>query len=398
VTAGAPGHGLMVGQMIGATPDAAPDRKVPPVHDELRTTPLTDRHARAGARLGPFAGWSMPIRFGGTLEEHAAVRERVGVFDVSHLGTVFVDGPDAQAVVAASFTNDPARLEDGTSQYTLCCDDRGGIVDDLIVYRRSPEGYMAVPNAANTASVVRVLEAAARDRDAAVRDESAAWAVLAVQGPEALTLVDRVMGDANGPDVASSTPHLGLRDLEVDGSTVVLARTGYTGEPGVELVVPGEVAVTLWEALTTAGAVPCGLGARDTLRLEMGFPLHGNELSTATSPYEARLGWAVKLDRDDFRGAAALRQAKEQGPQRRLWGLLVEGRRPARAEMDVLHDDEPVGLVTSGTLSPTLGRPVALAFLNDPLGPGDRVEVDVRGRRTASEVVRPPFLQRDPKA
>jgi aminomethyltransferase len=369
------------------------------VQDELRATPLTAHHTDAGARLGPFAGWSMPIRFGGTLEEHAAVRERVGVFDVSHLGTVFVEGPDARAVIAASFTNDPARLGDGTSQYTLCCDDRGGIVDDLITYRRSAESFMTVPNAANTASVVRVLEGAARDRDATVRDESPDWAVLAVQGPEALALVDEVLGRGGGndPDTASSTPHLGVKDVEVAGETVVLARTGYTGEPGVELVVPGAVAVALWERLVTAGAVPCGLGARDTLRLEMGYPLHGNELSTATSPYEARLGWAVKLDRDPFRGSEALREAKAEGPSRRLWGLLVDGRRPARAEMDVLHDGEPVGLVTSGTLSPTLGRPIALAFLNDPLGPGDRVEIDVRGRLTGAEVVRPPFLERDPK-
>jgi len=372
------------------------------VQDALRTTPLTAHHTQAGAKLGAFAGWSMPIRFAGTLEEHAAVRQGMGVFDVSHLGTVFVEGPDAQRVVAASFTNDPARLEDATSQYTLCCDQRGGIVDDLIVYRRSAEAFMAVPNAANTPSVVRVLQAAAQELDARVRDESPDWAVLAVQGPDALARVDDVLardeaGAARGADVASSTPHLGLRDVEVAGSTVVLARTGYTGEPGVELVVPGGVAVTLWERLLAAGAVPCGLGARDTLRLEMGYPLHGNELSTATTPYEARLGWAVKLDRDGFRGAEALRQLKQQGPGRRLWGLLVDGRRPARGEMDVLHEGKPVGFVTSGTVSPTLGRPVALAYLNAPLGPGDRVEIDVRGRFAGAEVVRPPFLQRDPK-
>ena len=379
-----------------------PSTGADPVQDELRSTPLTSHHVEAGAKLGPFAGWSMPIRFAGTLEEHAAVRDGVGVFDVSHLGTVFVDGPDAQAVIAASFTNDPARLEDGSSQYTLCCDDRGGIVDDLIVYRRGADAFMAVPNAANTASVVRVLEAAAQDHEATVRDESVDWAVLAVQGPDALTLVDGVLAEAahggdHRSDAASSTPHLGVRDVEVAGAIGVLARTGYTGEPGVELVVPGGVAVTLWEWLTAAGAVPCGLGARDTLRLEMGYPLHGNELSTATSPYEARLGWAVKLDRDEFRGAAALREAKERGPSRRLWGLLVEGRRAARGEMDVLHEGEPVGIVTSGTLSPTLGRPVALAYLSDPLGPGDRVEIDVRGRSAGAEVVRPPFLERDPK-
>jgi aminomethyltransferase len=376
------------------------DRSRPTVQDELRVTPLTAHHTGAGAKLGPFAGWSMPIRFAGTLEEHAAVRERVGVFDVSHLGTVFVEGPDAEAVIAASFSNDPTRLRDGTSQYTLCCDDRGGIVDDLIAYRRSATSFMAMPNAANTASIVRVLEAAAKDRDATVSDESREWAVLAVQGPEALALVDDVLGreDANAPNAASSTDHLGVVDVEVGGATVVLARTGYTGEPGVELVVPADVAVGLWDRLLAAGAAPCGLGARDTLRLEMGYPLHGNELSTATTPYEARLGWAVKLDRDPFRGSEALRATKEQGPDRKLWGLLVDGRRPARAEMDVMHAGEPVGLVTSGTLSPTLGRPIALAYLNDPLGPGDRVEIDVRGSLTGAEVIRPPFLERDPKA
>lgn len=369
--------------------------------EPLQTTGLTAHHAVAGARLAPFAGWSMPLRFQGTLAEHAAVRDDVGVFDVSHLGTVWIEGSDAIEVVAATCTNDPARLADGTSQYTLCCDEQGGIVDDLIVYRVSEQGFVAVPNAANTAAVVGALQAAAAERRATVRDASTQWAVLAVQGPRALAVTDQVLaglGAAASP--ASSTPALGVRSVELDGGALLLCRTGYTGERGVELLVPNHLALRVWEALSDAGVTACGLAARDTLRLEMGYPLHGNELSTERDPYAARLGWAVRLDRDDFRGRQALVEAKAAGPNVRLWGLVVAGRRPARAGLAVLRGgtDEVVGTTTSGSLSPTLGVPIALAYLQAGLGPGDQVELDVRGHRTDGEVVRPPFVDRDPKA
>ncbi len=369
--------------------------------DDLRTTALTAHHVARGARLAPFAGWSMPLRFQGTLAEHAAVRHDVGAFDVSHLGTVWVEGTRAAEVVAATFTNDPARLEDGTSQYTLCCDEQGGIVDDLIVYRLSGRCFVAVPNAANTAAVTAALQAEATDRGVTVLDASTEWAVVAVQGPRALTVTDQVLaglGAADSP--ASSTPAFGVRSVALADGELLLCRTGYTGERGVELLVPGPLALEVWEALSSAGVTACGLAARDTLRLEMGYPLHGNELSVARHPYQARLGWAVRLDRDDFRGRQALAAARAAGPSERLWGLVADGRRPARAGLEVLRagTDEVVGTTTSGTLSPTLGVPIALAYLPAELGPGDRVELDVRGRRTDAEVVRPPFVDRDPKA
>ena len=361
----------------------------------LHRTPLYEAHVRDEAKLAPFAGYELPIRFAGTLEEHEAVRTSVGAFDVSHLGTVFVDGPQAAEVIGASFTNDPAKLADGGAQYTLCCDEDGGVIDDLIVYRLREDAWLTVPNAANASGVVATLDAAARDRDATIRDESLDWAVIAVQGPEALGLVDRVLaslGTAGTP--ATSTASFGVAPIEVDGAHGWLARTGYTGEAGVEVVIPGAAAIPLWDALLAAEVVPCGLGARDTLRLEAGLPLHGNDLSRDVTPFDARLGWAVKLDRGAFQGSAALARAKEQGPSRRLWGLEVNGRRPAREGNTVMLDGRQVGQVTSGTLSPTLGRPIALAYLDADLGPEDHVTVDIRGNLTDAEVVRPPFLRR----
>ena len=361
----------------------------------MHRTPLYDAHVREGAKLAPFAGYELPIRFAGTIEEHEAVRSSVGMFDVSHLGTVFVEGPEATQVIGAAFTNDPGKLADGGAQYTLCCDEDGGVIDDLIVYRLREDAWLTVPNAANATEVVATLEAAARDRDASIRDESLDWAVIAVQGPDSLALVDRVLGSlgtAGSP--AGSTASFEVAPIDVDGARGWLARTGYTGEPGVEMVVPGAVATTLWDALLAAEVVPCGLGARDTLRLEAGLPLHGNDLSRDVTPFEARLGWAVKLDRDAFQGSQALARAKEEGPARRLWGLEVHGRRPAREGNAVTLDGRQVGQVTSGTVSPTLGRPIALAYLDAELGPESHVTVDIRGNLTDAEVVRPPFLRR----
>jgi aminomethyltransferase len=366
------------------------------VGDPLRTTALTAAHEAAGAKLADFAGWSMPIQFAGTLAEHQAVRDDVGVFDVSHLGTVFVDGSGAEVAIAATFTNDPSRVGVGSSQYTLCCDERGGIVDDLIVYRLADDRWMTVPNAANTAAVVDALRRAA-DGSVTVRDESADWAVLAVQGPRSLEGVDLVLGPRGAP-AAGDVAHLGVVEVDVDGGPLLLCRTGYTGEVGVELVLPNALAPTIWEEVVAAGAAPCGLGARDTLRLEMGYPLHGNDLSTDVSPYEARLGWAVKLERDDFVGRDALDAAKRAGPARRLFGIRVDGRRPPRPGMTLRDGALPVGAVTSGSFSPTLGCGIGLAMLDDPVGPGDELTLDVRGVDVAVAVVRPPFVDRDPKA
>jgi aminomethyltransferase len=362
-----------------------------------RRTPLADRHEAAGAKLADFAGWSMPIQFAGTLAEHQAVRDDVGIFDVSHLGTVWVEGAGARGAIARTFTNDPATLEPGASQYTLCCDERGGIVDDLIVYELAEDRWLAVPNAANTDEVVRRLRDAADDT-ATVTDRSADWAVLAIQGPRSLEVVDAVGGalGLRGP-AAGEVAHLGVVAEAVDDGEVLRCRTGYTGEVGMELLVLAALAGRVWDAALAAGATPCGLGARDTLRLEMGYPLHGNDLSTDVSPYEARLGWAVKLDRDDFVGREALVAAKRAGPARRLLGLRVDGRRPPRPGMGVRDGAMPVGTVTSGSFSPTLGCGIGLALLDDPIGPGDEVVLDVRGTDVPVEVVKPPFVDRDPK-
>jgi len=374
-------------------------------------SPLDALHRAAGARFADFAGWSMPLRFEGTLEEHRAVREAVGVFDVSHLGTLWITGVDAEQVVAATFTKDPVGLAVGSSQYTLCCDARGGIVDDLIVYRLANDGFVAVPNAANTAEVAAALQASVQGRAARIDDVSRRWAVLAIQGPRSLEVVDRVLADLGVEAApATTTPHLGVVRCTLpyvrrppgaagDGgdAEVVVCRTGYTGERGVELLAPTALAPQLWERLRAAEAVACGLGARDTLRLEMGYPLHGQELDRDVTPFEARLGWAVTLDRAAFRGQDALRAAKAAGPRHRSLGLLLAGRRPARAGLMVhaVGSDTVLGRTTSGTLSPTLGRPIALARLAPELSPGDVVEVDVRGSRTAAEVVKPPFITRD---
>ncbi len=365
----------------------------------LRTTALTARHEAAGARLADFAGWSMPLWFAGALQEHAAVRDRAGVFDVSHLGTVEVVGPDAVAVVAATCTNDAALLDDGGSQYTLCCDDQGGIVDDLLVYRLAPDRLLAVPNAANIAAVVAALDEAATQRHAEVVDRSSEQAILALQGPDSLDLADRCLAALGAPARSASViPRNRVASAELDdGTRLLVCRTGYTGERGIEVVLDLAAAPRVWEALVAAGAEPCGLAARDTLRLEMGYPLHGQELSTATTPVEARLGWAVALDRGPFRGREALRAARSHGPARLLWGLVATGRRPLRAGLEVrARDGTLLGSTTSGSLSPTLGVPIALAYLATEVGPGDRVEVDVRRRPLPAEVVRPPFVDRDP--
>lgn len=359
----------------------------------LKRTALTGWHETHGAKLGAFGGWQMPLEYQGTVAEHNAVRDSAGMFDVSHLGTVFVTGDEALDIVAATFTNDPARLAAGASQYTLCCDEHGGIEDDLLCYRLSGERFLLVPNAANTAAVVAALRAVATGRDAAVDDRSRDYATLAVQGRDALPRVRGALG-LDGEQV----PYLGVGAVEFDGAAGWLCRTGYTGEPGCELVLPNAVALTAWEALAGAGVVPAGLGARDTLRLEMGYPLHGNDLGLDTSPFEARLGWAVKLDREPFRGRDELVVQKERGPRRRLWGLRSGGRRPLRADLDVRRNGAVVGATTSGSYSPTLGVGIGLAYLADSAEPGTDVAVDVRGSAVTCEVVRPPFVDRSPKA
>ena len=356
-----------------------------------RTSPLHDRHVAAGAKLADFGGWSMPIEYagGGVIAEHTAVRSGVGLFDVSHLGTATVRGPGAAALVDACLTNDLSRIGPGQAQYTLCCQDDGGVVDDLIVYLHGPDDVLLVPNAANAAEVLARLADAAPP-GVTVTDRHEEVAVLAVQGPSS----PQVLSAAG---LSADLPYMSFAGGEGDEATV--CRTGYTGEHGYELLVAADRAGALWDALLAAGAAegirPCGLGARDTLRTEMGYPLHGHELSREITPNQARAGWAVGWKKPAFWGRDALLAEKAAGPRRLLWGLRATGRGIPRPGMAVLGaDGGRVGEVTSGTFSPSLRTGIALALLDTATGveEGQELAVDVRGRPQAVEVVRPPFV------
>src|SRR4051794_5287739 len=340
----------------------------------------------------------MPIEYagGGVLTEHAAVREGVGLFDVSHLGTATVRGPGAAEFVNACLTNDLARIGPGQAQYTLCCvrdgqPQAGGVVDDLIVYLHGPDDVLLVPNAANAADVLARLSAEA-PAGVTVTDRHTEVAVLALQGPRSPEVLAAV-GLPGGLD------YMSFAATTADGGEVTVCRTGYTGEHGYELLVAAERAGELWDALLAAGQPqqirPCGLGARDTLRTEMGYPLHGHELSLDITPNQARSGWAVGWDKDAFWGRAALLAEKEAGPPRLLWGVRASGRGIPRPGMPVLGaDGDRIGEVTSGTFSPSLRTGIGLALLDSASGveEGTQLTVDVRGRPQEVEVVRPPFV------
>ncbi|MEV0648354.1 glycine cleavage system aminomethyltransferase GcvT [Phytomonospora sp. NPDC050363] len=358
-----------------------------------RRSPLHDRHVAAGAKFAEFGGWDMPLEYagGGVIAEHTAVRTGVGVFDVSHLGKVDVRGAGAAEFVNRCLTNDLGRIAPGRAQYTLCCDAGGGVVDDLIAYLYGDDRVFLIPNAANTAEVARRLAAAAPE-GVTVEEQHADHAVLAVQGPRS-TEVLAALG------LPTDHEYMSFADAKLGDVSLVVCRTGYTGEHGYELVVPAEGAVAVWDALIEAGAPegirPAGLGARDTLRTEMGYPLHGHELSLDITPNEARTGWAVGWKKPEFWGRDALLAEKAAGPGRRLWGLEAAGRGIPRADMTVYNGDDAVGTVTSGTFSPTKKTGIALALLDTAAGldEGANVEVDVRGRRVAMTVVKPPFVR-----
>jgi aminomethyltransferase len=355
-------------------------------------SPLHDRHVALGAKFAEFGGWEMPLEYpGGVLAEHRAVRTAVGLFDVSHLGKARVAGAGAREFVDATLTNDLDRIAPGQAQYTLCCDEAtGGIVDDLIAYLRADDDVLLVPNAANTAEVVRRLAQAA-PTGVEVTDEHTAYAILAVQGPGS----DDVMKRAGLP---AGHDYMSFVVAEHDGAPLTVCRTGYTGERGYELVVPSGAAGALWDAVVAAGEpsglVPCGLGARDTLRTEMGYPLHGQDISLDVTPNQARLGWAVGWTKPRFWGKEPLEAEKAGGPSRLLRGLVSSGRGIPRPGMRaLLAADVPIGQVTSGTFSPTLRKGVGLALLWSQVEEGAEVAVDVRGRREIFVVTRPPFVR-----
>ncbi len=358
-------------------------------------TPLLDRHEALGARIADFAGWLMPIQYAGILEEHRAVRAAAGLFDLSHMGELVIEGPEAGAALAAALVTDPPALAVGRAHYSMICAPDGGVIDDLIVYRLADDQFMVVANASNARVVSDALTERLSGRKAVLDDQSLATGLVAVQGPRSIDIV----GGLTDIDLGA-IHYYGITDGVVAGVPAQVARTGYTGEDGFELFVEADRAGPLWDALLEAGApvglVPVGLGARDTLRLEAGMPLYGNELDRATNPYEAGLGRVVKLDKPgDFVGRAALEKVSRDGPARRLVGLVLRDRGIARHGYPVLNETERTGAVTSGTMSPTLGTAIAMAYVSPAdAEPGTMLAVEVRGTRVAAEVTPLPFYKR----
>ncbi len=340
---------------------------------------MHERHRAAGARLVPFAGWEMPVQYEGVIPEHRAVRSDAGVFDVSHMGEIHVEGPKAEELLQSLLSNDLGKIGDGSAQYTLLTNERGGIVDDLIVYRIGPFHFLIVCNASNREPVYAWLKER-EIRGSEVRDASDEYALLAVQGPRA---VERL----GLPEATPFTHAMG----EVGGVEVMVARTGYTGERGVELMCSAEDAVALWDAVLAAGVTPAGLGARDTLRLEACYPLHGNDISPDTDPLSAGLGWTVALDKE-FTGVEALRRIEEAGPERKLVAFVMDEKAVPRSGMAIAGGGE----VTSGTHSPMLDRGIGMAYV--PAGsaaPGTELQIDVRGKDRRASVVPKPIYKRE---
>ena len=352
----------------------------------LRETPLHGRHVALGAKMADFGGWDMPIEYVGTVAEHTAVREDVGIFDVSHMGYTEVTGPGAIAWLNTVVANDLDRVGAGQAQYNLLCDASGGVIDDLIVYRIDDDHAFIVPNASNSDAVVAALTAAAAGSGVTVEDKREDYGILAIQGPRSDAILESV-GLPCGHD------YMSFVRASWQGNPTVVCRTGYTGERGYEILAPASVIPALWDAVVAAGATPAGLGARDTLRTEMGYPLHGHELSLDITPVQAGLVWAVGWDKPAFSGREALVEERAAGPRRRLRGLLAVERSIPRPEMPVLSvDGAPVGETTSGTFSPTLKQGIGLALLDPAIAEGDEVVVDVRGRQARFTVTKPPFV------
>jgi aminomethyltransferase len=348
----------------------------------LRHSPLDAAHRSLGAKMVPFGGWEMPLAYGdGTIAEHLACRHDAVVFDVSHLGTVRVTGPEARDLLQRTLTNDLAKIGPGKAQYTHLLDDAdGSVLDDIIVWWVDDEIFDVMPNASNTARV-----------RAAVGGNDVTWerAVMAVQGPSARKLVEQVSKDA------AAVGRFRVTRFEFDGHECVAAGTGYTGEDGVECSVPADAARSFWDAIVAAGAHPAGLGARDTLRLEAALPLHGHELGPGITPLQAGLGWVVSWTKQEgFRGRSALEREKSEGVSRKLAGLATEGRQPPRAGAEVILDGRGVGEVTSGNFSPVLGHGIALAFVPPDLEPGTTVAIGLRGKSLPAQVVPLPFVEK----
>ncbi|MGB3308325.1 MAG: glycine cleavage system aminomethyltransferase GcvT [Nodosilinea sp.] len=369
----------------------------------LLQTPLYSACVEQKARMTEFAGWSMPVQFGGIKQEHQAVRDRAGLFDISHMGKFELRGPGVIAALQQLVPSNLARLTQGQAQYTVLLNPEGGIIDDLIVYLKSPpasasgndraadfETVALIVNAATTDKDKTWLLNHLADRDIELVDESRDRALISIQGPAAATLLQP--HTPHNLDVLGRFAH---RDTALLGQLAWIARTGYTGEDGFEIMTDPATALALWQMLTAAGVAPCGLGARDTLRLEAAMALYGQDIDDTTSPLEAGLSWLVHLDeKGDFIGRSQLEAQKAQGVSRRLVGLAMEGRHIARHGYPVLHQGDRVGTVTSGTLAPTLNSPIALAYVAAPLAKiGQPLAVEVRGEPRAATVVKRPFYR-----
>lgn len=356
---------------------------------ERRHSPLHPAHEEHGAKFTDFSGWDMPVEYGGSgvLAEHAAVRDHIGIFDVSHLGAARITGPGAVDFVNSILTNDLHKIGPGKAQYTMLCTPTGGVVDDMIIYWFSDEELFVIPNAANCTEVCQILTEAAPDQ-VQVTNEHGEHAIIAVQGPGSEDLL-------RGLGLPTDHEYMSFESADFEGTAITVCRTGYTGEKGYELVTPAAAGLGIWRALLAADerVQPAGLGARDTLRTEMGYSLHGNDIGPDISPVQARLGFAIGWKKPSFRGHEALRAEKEAGPQRVAKGLKATGRGIPRPHMAVLDEaGEPLGEVTSGTFSPTLKQGIALALLDPGVELGTIVQVQIRKRVEPFEVVRPPFV------
>jgi aminomethyltransferase len=350
----------------------------------LRSTPLHEQHVELGAKVVDFAGWEMPVSYEGIREEHMAVRTHAGVFDVSHMGEVEVEGPGALGFLQLVLSNDVARIELGGAQYSCLCDESGGVLDDLFAYRLGGDRYLIVTNSANHESDLAWLGRWSRDRDVAVRDVADRYAMLAVQGPHARAIAGATLG-------VQLPPRMRATAVRIGGRPALACGTGYTGEDGVELLIDPEVAPAIWAELLDAGVVPCGLGARDTLRLEACFHLHGQDLTPERNPIEAGLGWCC-AEQTGFLGSPAIARARAEGPAEKLAPFKIEGAGIPRQGNVVIFDGEEAGVVSSGTFSPSLEIGIGMAYLRPDLAePGTEVEIDVRGKRRQARIASKPL-------
>jgi aminomethyltransferase len=354
----------------------------------LKRTPLYEAHVAAGAKLVPFAGWEMPVEYDGIRTEHLRVREVCGVFDVSHMGEIATEGPEAAELLQRLLSNDVSKIKVGGAQYSCLCREDGGVLDDLFTYRLAENQYLTVTNAANHRRDLEWIEAHAVEFNVQVRDRIDDFAMLAVQGPEARAIVTRLAG-------AELPARFRTEELTVAGSLALVCGTGYTGEDGVELLLAPEAAGTVWDALIGAGASPAGLGARDTLRLEVNYCLYGNDLTEERTPIEAALGWCIKED-TGFIGSEACRRVREEGPKEILEPFVITGAGIPRQGNRILSGENDVGEVTSGTMSPSLGAGIGMGYIRADLAkPGTEIEIDVRGKRRPAEVRERPLYDKD---